>query len=373
MLSVDIVTGETVFTNYSVSPLHLIGRPLFIASEEILEKMKLIFIGGASKDNSDLCVINDDGQVYLDLPEPDQDGFVIKDGVLIGYTGNDATVVIPEGVTTIRSEAFTSKNMYQIVLPSTLIQIEDYAFVGCHKLVAVINKSQLDIKCGTTDFGSVALNAFSVSPEEGTITLVDEKFVFYLGETNYLVSYIGNDATVVLPQTEYEYIINQYAFSDNDAIKHIDFGTKVVAIGKCAFDGCELLESINIPASVKQIGEYAFRLCIQLKEVVFADNSMLTSIDPGAFTSCEELTSITIPKGVTTISRDVFINCRNLTSVTIQSSVTNIDMQAFHNCIDLTTVYYTGTEEQWNNIVIGENNEYLLNANIVFNYTGEEK
>ena len=187
-------------------------------------------------------------------------------------------------------------------------------------------------------------------------------FVAY-GDSKNKIRWLHNDYSMNDPGKHYKK-------SYQDAIKEFD---KVVAIGKCAFDGCELLESINIPASVKQIGEYAFRLCIQLKEVVFADNSMLTSIDPGAFTSCEELTSITIPKGVTTISRDVFINCRNLTSVTIQSSVTNIDMQAFHNCIDLTTVYYTGTEEQWNNIVIGENNEYLLNANIVFNYTGEEK
>jgi hypothetical protein len=38
----------------------------------------------------------------------------------------------------------------------------------------------------------------------------------------------------------------------------------------------------------------------------------------------------------------------------------------------LETVYYEGTEEQWNAINIGGANGNLLNANIIYNYTGDD-
>jgi hypothetical protein len=37
-------------------------------------------------------------------------------------------------------------------------------------------------------------------------------------------------------------------------------------------------------------------------------------------------------------------------------------------CTSLEKVYYPGSEEQWKKTEIGENNEYLKNADIVFNY-----
>ena len=58
-------------------------------------------------------------------------------------------------------------------------------------------------------------------------------------------------------------------------------------------------------------------------------------------------------------------------SVTIENGVTTIDDYAFYDCINLADVFYSGTEDQWNNILIGSHNEALLNARIHFNSTGE--
>ena len=55
-------------------------------------------------------------------------------------------------------------------------------------------------------------------------------------------------------------------------------------------------------------------------------------------------------------------------SVMIPVGVTQIDEGAFSDAEYLTDVYYTGTEEQWAAISIGENNDYLKNAEIHFNY-----
>ena len=95
----------------------------------------------------------------------------------------------------------------------------------------------------------------------------------------------------------------------------------------------------------------------------------MTSIGQGSFSDCIGLTSITIPESVTSIGQRAFASCTSLTSVTIPESVTEIDWYAFDRCENLTDVYYTGTEEQWNAIKIGDANEPLTNAVTHFNST----
>ena len=101
-------------------------------------------------------------------------------------------------------------------------------------------------------------------------------------------------------------------------------------------------------------------------------SSDVTSIGSCAFIGCSSLESITIPDSVTTIVDGAFLACSSLTSITIPDSVTTIGDSAFAYCTSLTDVYYTGTEEQWNNITIDDYNSDLTNATIHFNYTGEE-
>ena len=77
------------------------------------------------------------------------------------------------------------------------------------------------------------------------------------------------------------------------------------------------------------------------------------SIGDSAFLYCSSLTSITIPNSVKLIDAMAFTDCSSLTSITIPNSVTSIGDEAFDYCFpSLTDVYYTGTEEQWNAIMI---------------------
>lgn len=56
-----------------------------------------------------------------------------------------------------------------------------------------------------------------------------------------------------------------------------------------------------------------------------------------------------------------------LDSITIPEGVTTIGNYAFCACTDLTNVYYTGSEEQWNTIEIGDENNELFAATIHYN------
>ena len=87
----------------------------------------------------------------------------------------------------------------------------------------------------------------------------------------------------------------------------------VTSIGGSAFYG-NGLTSISIPRSVTTIGY-------------------------GAFEYCDSLISVTIPSSVTSIGRSAFSGCNALTSFTIPNSVSEIGDHAFWNCSGLKEVY----------------------------------
>ena len=93
-------------------------------------------------------------------------------------------------------------------------------------------------------------------------------------------------------------------------------------------------------------------------------------------TVSDEVTSVNIPNGVTSIGRRAFSRYSRLTSVNIPNSVTSIGGSAFYDCIMLRNIYYKGTEEQWNAITKDTNWNTDMGSNvqggtvITYNYTG---
>ena len=70
-------------------------------------------------------------------------------------------------------------------------------------------------------------------------------------------------------------------------------------------------------------------------EGVITFDGELTTIGEWAFSSCTDLTSVTIPDSVTSIGYRAFLGCDSLTSVTIPDSVKTIGEGAFSNCSNL--------------------------------------
>ena len=80
---------------------------------------------------------------------------------------------------------------------------------------------------------------------------------------------------------------------------------------------------------------------------------------------------MTLPAGITVIPDFLFISCRHLEEVTVPAGVYFIGFGAFMNCDSLTDVFYAGTENDWTQIDIGEENDSLINAAIRFGSQAE--
>lgn len=94
--------------------------------------------------------------------------------------------------------------------------------------------------------------------------------------------------------------------------------------------------SVNIGNGVTSIGIRAFARCYDLTSITIPNS--VTSIGTCAFLYCYALTSVTIPNSVTSMGTEVFMDCTSLTSITIPNSVTSIGSRVFSGCTGLMSI-----------------------------------
>ena len=94
--------------------------------------------------------------------------------------------------------------------------------------------------------------------------------------------------------------------------------------------------AVTIPASVTDIGWYAFEDCTGVTEVTIP--SSVTKIGRYAFGHCDGLTVVKIPASARSIGFGAFQGCTGLTAVTIPASVTSIGNRAVYGCTSLVSV-----------------------------------
>lgn len=160
----------------------------------------------------------------------------------------------------------------------------------------------------------------------------------------------------------------------NIRIPEVYNGYEVAYIRNLAFAYNSHIKSVTIPETVVQIESRAFVECSSLKEVnIQQPRTSLEMLSyyysyfgDYCFASCTRLEKIKIPENVNVISEGAFFNCSSLKSVTLPRSLTFVKDYAFTYCDSLETVYYTGTYRDYKSIKIGEVNECLLRARVVF-------
>ena len=97
------------------------------------------------------------------------------------------------------------------------------------------------------------------------------------------------------------------------------------------------ITSLEIKTGVTTIGNYAFYYCNNIAGDFTIPNTV-ASIGVGSFEYCSGLTSVTILNSVTSIGNSAFFDCTQIKSVTIPNSVISIGSSAFTYCVSLTSV-----------------------------------
>ncbi|MDR2822797.1 MAG: leucine-rich repeat protein [Acholeplasmatales bacterium] len=178
----------------------------------------------------------------------------------------------------------------------------------------------------------------------------------------YLNDYIFNYS---LPESLVE--IGDYAFF-GAVMNELNIPSSVKIIGESAFSYCSLITSITISNTIEVIGENAFAECYNLKEVnipfvgskrdstgneqnfkyVFGnseychyDKVNITDVDrikAYSFSNVGNVYEINFPETVTVIEDYAFSNCRNITEITIPSGLIYLGRGAFISCKNLKNI-----------------------------------
>ena len=335
-------------------------------------------------------------------------------------------VIIANGVTSIGHEAFSyCTSLTSVTIPDSVTSIGHYAFSDCESLKDIYYTGTQDewnnitIGDGNINLTNATIH-YNFEPEPSnkqtgscgdnvTYSLDTETGVLTISGTGKMKDYSGEDSPFYQNSNIKSVIIENgvtsignLAFSSCNSLIEVSLPSSIISLGVSAFSGCENLMSISIPANVADIQSIAFAGCKKLTSIeVDSNNENYSSINGvlfdknitelvcypagkndasytlpntvksfayGSFYDCENLTSVIIPNGVTSIGGASFWNCKNLKSIVIPKSVTKIDLFSFNGCESLKDIYYTGTQDEWNNITIGDGNINLTSATIHYNF-----
>lgn len=146
----------------------------------------------------------------------------------------------------------------------------------------------------------------------------------------------GSDVTWQLTENTGDSSTYTLTISGSGSMKNFPFGSD-----QPWYSFKQQITSVVIHPGVTSIGECAFSWFPKLTHVDIADS--VISIGGNAFKSCSSLTDITIPQRVTHIGGLAFSDCTSLSSITLSNNITSIGNAAFKNCTTLTSITIPGS------------------------------
>ena len=306
-----------------------------------------------------------------------------------GRTGLES-IVIPASVTTINAQAFGGcTGLESIVIPASVTTIKAQAFDGCTNLKQVISKSVSPANLNNSSYvfrgissdavlyvptpdavASYRTNAWAAYFSDVKVGGTDANGITWKLTTedngaNYTLTISGNGAmedysdmtTVPWSKNKIgEVVFNKITkvvveegvthignlslsnlgyYNSNDVEIQFDLPSTLLSIGKDAFANSYGLRSLEIPASVNEIGSSIHRNCINLSSITVAegntaykaiDNCLLTADGQRLILGCKN--SI-IPDNVVTIYNAAFRGHSGLKEITLPRTLDAIGLYAF--------------------------------------------
>lgn len=153
-----------------------------------------------------------------------------------------------------------------------------------------------------------------------------------------ITKYVGSSKCVVLPDHiagKQVVSIGSSALRDNLCAEEVQVPYSVRRIGEGAFFGMENLKEINLPDALEYLGVAAFRKCYSLTHIRLPSN--LKKLEEALFRECTSLKECDVPPSVTEFGEAVFNNCTALVRVSAKS-VVKMTEGGFYNCKNLEKV-----------------------------------
>lgn len=315
---------------------------------------------------------NNSGQT---VDNSDTKDFVFSGHTIIGYTGEEQDLVIPDyirgeevkyidyDVSTYYEGAYKVKNL---TLSKNIVSIKT-EFMTCFNQLQNINVPKDNPVYASID--GILYNKekteliYCPAGRQGKVSNLPESLKS-IGESAFWSC--TNITEVELPEGVER--IDAYTFGCS-RLTGIKLPESLTSIGNCAFRNCSELNNINMPKNLKSIEKETFRGCVSLTDFEMPEN--LESLDEDIFVDCYSLTNISIsadnslyesengilyskgkselviyppgkqaeefelPESVMRIGLCAFQRCKNITTVKLPEGLTSIGKYAFTECSNL--------------------------------------
>ena len=296
--------------------------------------------------------------------------------------GSLVEILIPESVVSIGDCAFAEcSELNKVFLSKSVKEIGGGAFAKCNKI------EKINVKEGNSRYYGdgncliekdtktlVAGCNKSIIPNDGSIRTIGPEAFSGCEELTH----------IIIPDGVEE--ISHEAFWGCSNLTGIDLSNSLTNIQYEAFENCESLDEVILPKNLKKIGARVFKGCSNLKSLIvprevstihygiisncnnlerieveegnskyvsygnclieedtktlvagcnksiIPNDGSIRIIGPEAFSGCEELTHIIIPKGVEEIGHEAFFGCIGLIEIIIPNTVRRIGFNIFSHC-----------------------------------------
>ncbi len=251
---------------------------------------------------------------------------------------NLTSIILPNNLTKIGSNAFNRTAIKEITIPQTVMELNSFAFYGCENLAKVtFEAGSACTKLGERLFYACKnLENFSIPDTVNTIE--GNPFV---GCTNLnLEGLMGSNTNFVLKDgllydKNKTRLIADLKKSQHE-LKDNKFPTTLVEISGFAFSYAPI-SKLEIPSTVNVFGRNVCSDCENLESVEFKNPK---AVGVMMFHSCTSLKKVTLPSSIEVITDGLFYNCKSLLGtesepLVIPATVTKIGERAFEGCSGL--------------------------------------
>lgn len=258
----------------------------------------------------------------------------IEDTAFAGCT-KLSDMILPDGVQKLGEEVFKSTGLTEINIPDSVTEIGEWTFSFCNSLQSV------SIGAGLNEI-SEALFADCENIQK--VEFSQGSQVKKIGQAAF--NGCKKLTSIIIPESVQE--LGDSVFG-NSGLVEIDIPDSVTKIGMAVFSYCKSLQKVNLGSGLAEISEFMFSGCEQLSQVNFSGVAgSVTKIEYGAFVGCDSLQNIEIPDSV-----------KSMNGVSMGGAFTNMEAALWYEnqpegvmYIDNVLYGYKGRVEDGTNITI---------------------